>query len=75
MNEGSPKVICRISPELKARVIEAIQNRNRRTREEPWDFSTFIRIAIRDKLHHMERSRRPRPARRSGSAKPAEAGE
>lgn len=57
MTLGNPKIIIRVPRELIAEMKEAIRRRNLRSREEPWVFSDFVRIAIRDKLHHMQRSR------------------
>lgn len=74
MAKGNPIVLVRLTPEILAQIHGAIEGRNRRTREEPWDRSGFIRIAIREKLHHMRRSRRSRgrrPATANG-AKPTE---
>lgn len=68
MTAGNPKIVVRIPPDLKRQMLEAIKSRNHRTREEPWELSDFVRIAIRDKLHHIQRSRRRRPAGRSGQA-------
>lgn len=57
MTEGNPKLLVRVSREMRDQIKEAIRRRNLRSRDEPWDMSAFIRVAIRDKLHHMERSR------------------
>lgn len=57
MTVGNPKLIVRVPRELIAEVKEAIRRRNLRSREEPWVISDFVRIALRDKLHHMQRSR------------------
>lgn len=68
MTAGNPRIVVRIPPALKREMLEAIKSRNHRTREEPWELSDFVRIAIRDKLHHIQRSRRRRPAGWSGQA-------
>lgn len=74
MTKGNPKVIVRLSPEMRGEILEAIKRRNARTREEPWDLSAFIRTAIRDKLHHMQRSRcrRNRKTRKTQSTPTSE---
>ena len=67
MAKGNPIALVRLTPEILAQIQDAISGRNGRTREEPWDRSSFIRIAIREKLQHMRRSRRSR-GRRSAAA-------
>ena len=66
MTEGNPKVIVRVPEALRRQILAVIARRNARSRDEPWDLSAFVRTAIRDKLHHMERSRRKRPAGSAG---------
>lgn len=66
MTAGNPKMVVRFSADTLEQIDEAIKRRNARTREEPWDRSAFVRCAVRDKLHHMQRSRR-RKGRRSAS--------
>lgn len=66
MTKGNPVLLVRVERELHEQITECIQRRNRRTREEPWDMSKFIRVAIRDKLAKMKRS-----CRRYGKRKPA----
>jgi len=65
--EGSPRVILRIPQDLLSEMNEVIERRNAVTREEPWDMSAFIRTAIREKIAHVLRSRRPRPRKRANS--------
>lgn len=60
MSAGNPIVKVRIPRELVEEIELAIENRNARVRAEPWTFSEFLRVAIDDKLRHMERSRRPK---------------
>jgi len=60
MAKGTPVVPVRISDEVMLRVEQAIRSRNARAFDEPWTVSDFIRKAIKDKLDHMERSRRSR---------------
>lgn len=67
MTEGNPKLLVRVPPELLQEICEIIARRNQRTREEPWDVSKFIRCAIRDKLHHMQRSRRSHRRKRKAT--------
>jgi len=71
MTKGNAKVIFRVPTAMLSEMREAIERHNRRTREEPWDLSTFVRNCIRDKLRHMKRSRRPRTARRASERAPA----
>lgn len=72
MTKGNPIVPVRLTAAMLKEMDEAIKARNLRTREEPWERGSFIRCAIRDKLHHMKRSRRSRRPRRpaSGSESP-----
>lgn len=71
MTKGNTKLIFRVSAELLAAMKDAIGRRNRRSREEPWDMSGFVRCAIRDKLSHMNRSRRRGHARQASNEQPA----
>lgn len=63
MAKGTPVVPVRISDEMMMEVEEAIRSRNAVAFDAPWTVSDFIRKAIREKLSHMERSRRSRVRR------------
>lgn len=60
MGKGSRKLNFRISESLYAEALETIERRNNWTTDEPWDLTKFVRIAIRDKIKKMARSRKPR---------------
>jgi hypothetical protein len=66
MTKGNPKLIVRVPGQLIDEMRLAIAQRNRRTRDEPWVMSDFVRVAIRDKLAHIKRSRCKRRAGRAG---------
>jgi hypothetical protein len=59
-SKGSPIVSCRISQVLLQRVKEQLEMSAIWRRAEPWTLATFVEAAIREKLHKMKRSRRPR---------------
>lgn len=62
MSAGTPVRSVRIGEELWVRMRFQICSRNNWTREEPWNESDFIRIAIEEKLAKMARSRNHRPS-------------
>lgn len=68
MTVGNPKLVVRVTEGVLEQIHAAIRKRNSRSRDEPWDVSAFVRTAIRDKLAHLERSRRSRRAGRSSPA-------
>jgi hypothetical protein len=59
-SHGNPVQRFRLRPEEYEEIEEAIERRNTWSRESPWTFSDFFRIAIREKLLKMGRCRRPR---------------
>lgn len=58
MSKGSTLYPVRMPKELEEKVFQAIEDRNKLTTVEPWTFSEFVRSAIREKLNHMQRSRK-----------------
>jgi len=58
MSKGRPVVPLRLDPGLIEDMEIAIIRRNENTRETPWSFSDFIRVAICEKLHKMKRGRK-----------------
>lgn len=57
MSKGSKIVPVRIDDDMFAEMVEAMESRNRQSREEPYKMSAFIRYCIRTKLEHMKRGR------------------
>ncbi len=70
MSKGNRIVPVRISDDLYQQMLDAIEGRNNKTQEEPFNVSDFIRYCIRVKLNHRLRSNRK--GRRSSSRKPAQ---
>lgn len=57
MSKGSKIVPVRIPEDLLKQMDLTISRRNFWSKEEAWTTSRFIQIAIREKLHKMERGR------------------
>jgi hypothetical protein len=57
MSKGTPLVVIRVPEDLKIEVEAVIEHRNWNSREEPWSFSDFVRIALREKIAKMARCR------------------
>lgn len=57
MSKGSPILSTRVPADLLVEMDLAIARRNVFTREEPWNRTDFLAIAIREKLAKMERCR------------------
>ena len=62
MSKGTDRYTVRLPSDLMSEVATTIYRRNLHAEGEPWDLSAFLRVAIREKLHKMERSRRKRLA-------------
>lgn len=60
MSAGTPVRAIRLSATLMAEIEITIARRNLWSREEPWNLSEFVRIAVTEKMKHMERSRQKR---------------
>jgi|SRR5271168_1558725 len=58
MSLGSPRVTLRIPENLLEQIKETIDRNNLRARGEPWDTTSWIIDAIRDKLAHQDRGRK-----------------
>ena len=59
MSAGTRIYPVRLRPELVELTEETIARRNEWTRDEPWTFSEFIRVALVEKIKKMARSRKP----------------
>lgn len=57
MSAGTPITTLRIPTELKAIIEEKIESANRNRKLEPYNLTTWILVAINEKLKHLERSR------------------
>lgn len=58
MSLGTPITCLRIPAELDAKIMAALDGANVNRVEEPYNKTTWILAAIREKLSHLERSRR-----------------
>ena len=58
MSLGTDRYTFRLPKALMDVVAETIARRNDWTRNEPWDLSEFVRVALREKVKKMARSRR-----------------
>jgi len=65
MSKGRPIVPVRFGEGTLSSMKRIVEQRNARTRNEPWTMSDFIRVAVEEKIAHMERSRRGRNGRKS----------
>jgi hypothetical protein len=57
MSRGNPIVQMRVDDEFLQRIDEAIESRNKHSREAPWTRSDWLRQAVLDKLSHIARSK------------------
>jgi Arc/MetJ-type ribon-helix-helix transcriptional regulator len=57
VSEGTPRHTFRLEDELVAEVVKTVHKRNTYTGDVPWTISDFVRIALREKLDKMARSR------------------
>lgn len=62
MSRGTPIRHFRMTDADWQEMLDTVQLRNHFTREEHWDKSAFITLAIREKIAKMERSRGGRKA-------------
>lgn len=60
MSAGNPIRPVRFTPTLIDQIEVAINRRNLNAYEAEWSFSDFVRVACKEKLAHMERSRKRR---------------
>lgn len=67
-SKGSPMVALRIPQELLTEIEATMKKRNVVAFGEPWSRTDFILVAIKEKLAHMARSRRPGRRRRAPAA-------
>jgi len=58
MSKGTPNQTFRLLPSLKEECERTIARRNANSFEQPWTFTEFIEISLREKIAKMERSRR-----------------
>lgn len=57
MSKGNPRVILRLTPKVIAHIEHAIDCANERRKEAPYDLSSWIRHAIKEKLEKLARGR------------------
>jgi hypothetical protein len=60
MSAGNKIMKFRASPELEARMLDALCSYNETTRGEPIDMSEWIRQCVRERLDHAVRARQGR---------------
>lgn len=60
MSKGSPRTTLRIPAELLRQIQEAIDRQSEFRRGEPWNMTTWIIAAIRERLDKQARGRRPK---------------
>lgn len=60
MSKGSPIIGLRLPPEEYQALVDAIASNNESRKESPYDFSSWIRAAIRERLAKQARSRSKR---------------
>lgn len=58
MSKGTKIITLRLPSILEDAIDAAIAQRNEVTKQEPWTRTAFFLTAIREKLSHMERSRK-----------------
>jgi hypothetical protein len=56
MSVGNRIMKFRVSPELEARMLDALCSYNETTRGEPVDMSEWIRQCVRERLDHIRRA-------------------
>lgn len=57
MSRGTRKAVVRIATDLLQEIQETIGRRNQWVGRYPWTLSDFLRIALREKIEKMRRSR------------------
>lgn len=65
MSKGSPRVTLRIPDAELQQVLACIDRANEYRRGEPYDLTSWILAAIREKMAHGKRSRRSRKPRKA----------
>jgi hypothetical protein len=60
MSKGTPRVTLRVPEELRSALQEVIDRSELFRAAGAWDTTSLILQAVKDKLNHMERSRRSR---------------
>lgn len=63
MSQGTRVYPVRLADDLVSEINAAIESRNHHSAKAPWNFSEFIRDALRNKLDHIKRSRKQRGAK------------
>lgn len=66
MSAGNKIVPVRFDENKLIAIAVAIRQRNKASREQPWNTSEFIRAAVDDKLKHLKRGRASSKAKRKG---------
>jgi hypothetical protein len=64
MSQGSPHVHVRVPRELLLALVTESQGSFSRRRGRPHNPTSFVQDAIREKIAHMQRSRKPRKRKR-----------
>lgn len=73
MSKGNRIVAIRLSADTIEKIDEAIVSANRMRRDAPYDFSSWIRAAIAEKLAHRGRSKKVKRKGPSGTWLPSSA--
>lgn len=60
MSLGSPRIVVRIPPALLQLITDYLRLRNDHRPKDEWDLSDFVRAAIREKVAHIQRSKKSR---------------
>lgn len=58
MARGSPRIIVRVHREMLQAIQACIIKRNYHTKHQEWELSDFVRVAMKEKLAHMQRGRK-----------------
>lgn len=72
MSKGNTIITFRLDPFHVQGINVVIERRNYFTKEAPWTFSDFIRKAIDEKLHHMQRSRKTKKRKMRKTSQPGD---
>jgi hypothetical protein len=68
-SKGTRITPVRIDPVLLEDVQSQIRSRNEHTKDEEWNLSDFIRVALVEKLKHYRRSRKKKSKRQGHGQK------
>jgi hypothetical protein len=65
MSAGTARYTFRLPDDLMNAATQALHRRNHNTDQEQYDMSEFVRLAIEEKIAHMDRGRGAEPFRKS----------